>query len=145
MEKGLSNNPKIRKKVINRMMNTRSYMSALAEKESVIRARPYSYQSNTLDQKKYNRFEKSAKTGIAQSNTKLDKDFARYGSRFNRLSGAISKDLDARKAKSIKTMGNIMKGIKNISVVGLVSNIMKPKKVGDATLNGNKGEYRKVK
>ena len=44
---------KIRKKVINRMMNTRSYMSALAEKESVIRARPYSYQSNTLDQKKY--------------------------------------------------------------------------------------------
>jgi cytochrome c556 len=143
MERGLSNNPRIRKKVINRMMNTRSYMSALAEKESVIRARPYSYQSNTLDKAKYNQFEKSAKTGVPQSNSKLNKDFARYGARFNRLQGAIEKDLDARKAKKVKTMANIMKGIKNISVVGLVSNIMQPKKVGDATLD--KGKYRIVK
>jgi hypothetical protein len=40
-----------------------------------------------------------------------------------------------------KTMGNI----KKLTPAGLVGAIMQPKKVGDATLNGNKGEYRKVK
>ena len=42
-------------------------------------------------------------------------------------------------------MGSIVKGLRNITVPGIISTIMKPKKVGDATLNGNKGEYRKVK
>ena len=40
-----------------------------------------------------------------------------------------------------KTMGNI----KKLTPAGLIGAIMTPKKVGDATLNGNKGEYRKVK
>ena len=40
-------------------------------------------------------------------------------------------------------MGSIVKGLRNITVPGIISTIMKPKKVGDATLN--KGEYRKVK
>lgn len=40
-----------------------------------------------------------------------------------------------------KTMGNI----KKLTPAGLVGAIMQPKKVGDATLYGNQGEYKKVK
>ena len=59
---------------------------------------------------------------------------------FNRASKlidmAINVEFGARKV--VKTMGKL-------SPAGLVGAIMTPKKVGDATLNGNKGEYRKVK
>ena len=52
---------------------------------------------------------------------------------------------DARKAFVKKTMGKVMKGAKMITPAGLVGAIMQPKKVGDGTLNGNKGEYKRVK
>jgi hypothetical protein len=40
-------------------------------------------------------------------------------------------------------MGNLVKGLRNITVPGIIAKVMQPKKVGDATLH--KGEYRKVK
>ena len=40
-----------------------------------------------------------------------------------------------------KTMGNI----KKLTPAGLIGAIMQPKKVGDATLHGNQGEYKRVK
>jgi hypothetical protein len=141
--KGLSNNPKGRVKVAERMMTTRSYMTALAQKNALIRERPFSFEGNKLDKAKYNQFEKSAKTGVPQSNSKLNKTFANYGSKLNRLSGAMEKDKIKKGIKTAKTMGSIVKGLRNITVPGIISTIMKPKKVGDATLN--KGEYRKVK
>ena len=52
---------------------------------------------------------------------------------------------DARKAFVKKTMGKVIKGAKTITPAGLVTAIMQPKKVGDATLYGNQGEYKKVK
>ena len=106
--KGLSNNPKTRKLVANRMMNTRSYMSALAEKESLIRERPFSFQGNKTDMTKYNQFQKSAQTGVPQTDSKLNKTFANYGSKFNRLSGAMEKDQIANKLKKFKTMGTLL-------------------------------------
>jgi hypothetical protein len=136
--KGLSNNPKTRKLVANRMMNTRSYMSALAEKESLIRERPFSFQGNKTDMTKYNQFQKSAQTGVPQTDSKLNKTFANYGSKFNRLSGAMEKDQIANKLKKFKTMGKVMTAIKNVSVPGIIGTIMSPKKVGDATLNQKK-------
>ena len=101
--KGLSNNPKARAKVAERMMTTRSYMTALAQKNALIRERPFSFEGNKLDKAKYNQFEKSAKTGVPQSNSKLNKTFANYGSKLNRLSGAIEKD---NIKKSIKSGNN---------------------------------------
>jgi hypothetical protein len=141
--KGLSNNPKGRVKVANRMESHRAYFGALAEKKSLIPERPYSFEGNKIDKAKYNQFAKSAGTGIPQADDKLNKKFARHGSRHNRLSGAIEKDKIKKGIKTAKTMGSIVKGLRNITVPGIISTIMKPKKVGDATLN--KGEYRKVK
>jgi len=143
--KGLSNNPKVRVKVANRMESHRAYFGALAEKKATIPERPYSFEGNKLDKAKYNQFAKSAGTGKPQADDKLNKRFARHGARHNRLSGAIDKDKIKKSIKTAKTMGSIVKGLRNITVPGIISTIMKPKKVGDATLNGNKGEYRKVK
>jgi hypothetical protein len=141
--KGLSNNPKVRVKVANRMESNRAYFGALAENKATIPEKPFSFEGNKLDKAKYNQFAKSASTGKAQADDNLNKRFARHGSRHNRLSGAIEKDNIKKNIKTAKTMGSIVKGLRNISVPGIVSAIMQPKKVGDATLH--KGEYRKVK
>ena len=45
--------------------------------------------------------------------------------------------------KKAKTMGKIMSGIKNITVPGIIATIMKPKKVGDATLKGNERQFKR--
>ena len=47
--KGLSNNPKGRVKVANRMESHRAYFGALAEKKSLIPERPYSFEGNKID------------------------------------------------------------------------------------------------
>ena len=144
-EKGLSNNPKSRVKVAKRMVSHRQYFGALAEHNSVKLEKPFSFQGNSLDKQKYNTFAKSADTGVAQKNDPLNKKFARHGARYNRLSGGIEKDKTIKTAKNLKTMGKIVKGIRNFTVPGLIAKIMEPKKVGDATLKRNQGEYRKVK
>ena len=144
-EKGLSNNPKSRVKVAKRMVSHRQYFGALAEHNSVKLEKPFSFQGNSLDKQKYNTFAKSADTGVAQKNDPLNKRFARHGARYNRLSGGIEKDKAIKTAKNVKTMGKIVKGIRNFTVPGIIATIMKPTTVGDGTLNGNKGEYRKVK
>jgi hypothetical protein len=62
----------------------------------------------------------------------IDKQFANY---------AKTKIKDNIKASVVKTMGNV----KKLTPAGLVGAIMQPKKVGDATLHGNQGKYKKVK
>lgn len=135
--KGLSNNPKIRVKVANRMQSHRAYFGALAEKEALIPERPYSFEGNKLDKTKYNQFAKSASTGKPQADDNLNKRFARHGARHNRLSQAIDKDKIKKSIKVAKTMGKVMTAIRNITVPGIVSYAMQPKKVGDATLKKN--------
>jgi predicted flavoprotein YhiN len=54
----------------------------------------------------------------------------------NQYVKSYNKGVFARKV--IKNMGKL-------SVPGVIATIMQPKKVGDATLYGNQGEYKKVK
>jgi len=95
----------------------------------------YSRKSYVTEQRLYNN--KRVKMNPVQ---KQDRQFKLA---MKTISKDLVKEASANVGKSLlnKTMGNI----KKFSPAGLVASIMKPKKVGDATLNGNKGEYRKVK
>jgi hypothetical protein len=92
----------------------------------------------------------SANKGTAYMKTinqlnNTNRDIAKFGNKDNRLSGAFEKDKIKKGIKTAKTMGNIVKGLRNITVPGIIAKVMEPKKVGDATLKGNQGEYKRVK
>ena len=75
----------------------------------------------------------------------FNKNVANFGNKIERLTPAFKKDKIKKGIKIAKTMGNIVKGLRNITVPGIIAKVMEPKKVGDATLNGNKGEYKRIK
>tara|TARA_X000001382_G_C3067132_1_gene146244 strand:- start:18 stop:560 length:543 start_codon:yes stop_codon:yes gene_type:complete len=70
---------------------------------------------------------------ISQLN-KFNKEVANFGNKMERLQPAFQKDIMTKKLKNYKTMGKVIKGAKTITPAGLVTAIMQPKKVGDATL-----------
>jgi hypothetical protein len=92
-------------------------------------------------------YESSNKSNQIKRSTRLSKYNAERTIGTNQGYKGYSGKLDTKKSdivkniKKFRTMGNI----KKLTPVGLIGAIMQPKKVGDATLNGNKGEYRKVK
>tara|TARA_R110001592_G_scaffold57475_1_gene174529 strand:- start:571 stop:1107 length:537 start_codon:yes stop_codon:yes gene_type:complete len=75
----------------------------------------------------------------------FNKHIANFGNKMERLTPAFEKDKAIKTAKNVKTMGKIVKGLRNITVPGIIATIMKPTTVGDGTLKGNQGEYKKVK
>lgn len=97
--------------------------------------------------KSQNLYESSNKGNQNLRLTRLSKYNAERTIGTNRGYKGYSGKLDTKKSdivkdiKKFRTMGNI----KNLTPVGLVTAIMQPKKVGDATLYGNQGEYKKVK
>jgi len=174
MELGLSNNPKLRKKVRQRAMTHLKYFGAKADsmtRSTVQTPNPKFNYERMYPQRQAN-IQQSYETGKpvkTQTNPKVmdkslsantnrqsyaktigklnqfNKDVAKFGSKMQRLGGAFKKDEVLEKAKNMKTMSNAMKFAKNVSVPGIVASIMSPKKVGDATLNKYKNEYKKVK
>ena len=75
----------------------------------------------------------------------FNKQVSNFGNKIERLTPAFEKDKIKKGIKTAKTMGSIVKGLRNITVPGIIAKVMEPKKVGDATLNGNQGEYKRVK
>ena len=75
----------------------------------------------------------------------------KYPASFNAKQVKINKAID-RGFKLIDMASNVEFGVRKVvknmgklSPAGLVGAIMQPKKVGDATLKGNQGEYKRVK
>ena len=155
--KGLkSPNQKNVGKVLNRLHRMSvpydSYAFATATKRAK-EAAPKSMQSIHATQKSFNP-QKAQK--LYESSNKLNQTLRRIRLRKFSIERMIPSEkghkgykgkLDTNKSdlvkdiKKFRTMGNI----KKLSPVGLVGAIMQPKKVGDATLNGNKGEYKRIK
>jgi vacuolar-type H+-ATPase subunit I/STV1 len=167
-EKGLSNNPKVRVKVAKKYnveMQSKKIQGEIHSRSTVDRGYRYSYER--VYPKRIDQFNKSYQSGKAVYNSpnkpntkismntgknyaetanrlnKVNKDIANFGRRHGRLEPAFQKDIMTKKLKTAKTMGNLVKGLRNITVPGIIAKVMQPKKVGDATLH--KGEYRKVK
>ena len=167
MEFGLSNNPKLRKKVRQRAMTHLKYFGAKADsmtrstvqtpnpkfnyerfypqrqaniQQSYETGKPVKSQTNPSKMNKA-LSQNVNKQSYARSISKLNqfnKDVAKFGSKMQRLSGAFEKDKALERAKNMKTMSGAFKFAKNISVPGIVASIMTPKQVGDATLSKKK-------
>tara|TARA_R100001015_G_scaffold19172_1_gene15458 strand:+ start:2800 stop:3333 length:534 start_codon:yes stop_codon:yes gene_type:complete len=165
--KGLSNNPKIRKKVRQRAMSNLQYFGAKADamtrstvqtpnpkfnferfypqrqaniEQSYQTGKPVKSQTNPKVMNK-SLSQNVSKDSYARSISKLNQfneKVAGFGRKMQRLSGAFDKDKVLEKAKNMKTMSKAMMFAKNITVPGIVGSIMSPKELGDATLNKKK-------
>ena len=89
------------------------------------------FYTSSPEYKSENRLYGSKRANLTK-NQQINKQFANH---------VKTKIKDKIQASVVKTMGNI----KKLSPAGLVGAIMQPKKVGDATLKGNQGEYKRVK
>lgn len=167
MEFGLSNDPKLRKKVRQRAMTHMNYFSAKADAmtRSTVQTPNPKYNYERVYPERQKNIQQSYETGKpvkSQTNPKVlnkslssntnkqayaktisklnqfNKDVAKFGSKMQRLGGAFKKDEVLEKAKNMKTMSNVMKFTRNITIPGIVASIMSPKEVGDATLNKKK-------
>ena len=67
------------------------------------------------------------------------------GDRMSRQADIYEKNQYAKKYNKGVFAGKVIRNMGKLSVPGIIATIMTPKKVGDATLKGNQGEYRKVK
>jgi len=67
------------------------------------------------------------------------------GDRMSRQADIYEKNQYAKKYNRGVFAGKVIRNMGKLSPVGLVASIMAPKKVGDATIKGNQGEYVKIK
>ena len=67
------------------------------------------------------------------------------GDRMSRQADIYEKNQYAKKYNRGVFAGKVIRNMGKLSPVGIIAKIMEPKKVGDATLKGNQGEYKRVK